>query len=138
MTEAMQQINDLALEFWRTGDVGLARQAYTADVQRRDVSGGAPANGPEEVAAYVSQVREGFPDFALQITRSFMAGEEFVQCWTTTGTQRGSFLGIPASGRFVELHGVTVGRLRDGRIADEEVWFDQVSLLRQLGVLPPA
>jgi hypothetical protein len=53
-----------------------------------------------------------------------------------TGTHRGEFLGIPATGRTVRVWGIVIDRLKDGRIKDTRIIMDTFGLLGQLGVLP--
>lgn len=53
-----------------------------------------------------------------------------------TGTQRGEFFGIPASNRSVEVAGVHILRIQDGRIAEHWGVNDDIGLMRQLGVVP--
>ena len=43
---------------------------------------------------------------------------------------------IPASGNRIELRYATVKRVRDGRVASEHLYFDQLEFLQQLGALP--
>ena len=55
-----------------------------------------------------------------------------------TGTHRGSFYGVPATGRTVEFTATEIVRLREGRIA--EIWevSDQLGLLQRVGAVAPA
>jgi predicted ester cyclase len=53
------------------------------------------------------------------------------------GTHRGELMGIPATGRRVEVAGITIERLVGGKIVEHWRVTDEVGLLRQLGALPP-
>ena len=55
---------------------------------------------------------------------------------TNRGTHQGELMGIPPTGRQVTITGITINRLSGGKI--EEQWnnFDQLGVLRQLGVAP--
>jgi predicted ester cyclase len=53
-----------------------------------------------------------------------------------TGTHRDTFLGVPATGRWVEVKGVVIDRLESGKMADSRILMDTLSLMQQLGVLP--
>jgi steroid delta-isomerase-like uncharacterized protein len=63
-------------------------------------------------------------------------GEKVVTRFVWTGTHRGIFLGIPATGRSVEVKGVVIDRLKDGKMADSRILMDTMSLMQQLGVIP--
>jgi predicted ester cyclase len=54
----------------------------------------------------------------------------------STGTQKGEFQGIPASGRGIELSGMRLDRLRDRKVISEHVYFDRLALPEQLGAAP--
>lgn len=56
--------------------------------------------------------------------------------WTFKGTHTGDFFGIPATGNKVEISGSTIVRMsKDGRIAEEQDFMDNMALLAQLGVV---
>jgi hypothetical protein len=55
-----------------------------------------------------------------------------------TRTHRGELMGIPPTGREVDLTASEIFRLADDRIVEQWVAVDNLSLLRQLGVFPPA
>ena len=54
-----------------------------------------------------------------------------------TGTQKGEFMGIPATGRQVRVWGMVIDRLEHGRIKDTRIIMDTLGLMTQLGVFPP-
>ena len=54
-----------------------------------------------------------------------------------TGTHRGEFLGMPATGRPVRVWGIVIDRLENGRIKDTRIIMDSLGLMMQLGVIPP-
>jgi len=56
-----------------------------------------------------------------------------VSHWVGTGTQQGEFAGLPPSGKPVEFSGISILRLRDGRIVEQTISYDILSPLRQLG-----
>jgi steroid delta-isomerase-like uncharacterized protein len=55
--------------------------------------------------------------------------------WTITGTHRGTFQGIPATGRLVTFTGIDFSRIVDGKIAEHWAQFDLVAVLQQIGAL---
>lgn len=54
------------------------------------------------------------------------------------GSNTGSGNGLPATGRSLDVQGITFFRIRDGQIAEEWTVFDQYGMLEQLGMLPAA
>ena len=52
------------------------------------------------------------------------------------GTHTGVFFGIPATGKSVDLDGATIVKMKDGKIASEQDFFDNMDLMTQLGLVP--
>jgi predicted ester cyclase len=55
----------------------------------------------------------------------------------STGTHRGEFLGVPATGRPVKAWGI-IDRVQDGKIKDTRLIMDSLGQMMQLGVFPSA
>jgi predicted ester cyclase len=55
------------------------------------------------------------------------------------GTHRGDFFGVAATGRSIALPVAIVVTFADGRMSGERLYYDMLTLLRQLGVtaIPP-
>lgn len=84
----------------------------------------------------ISEVREAFPDLVTTVDSLVIdeSGESAAIFWSTTGTFTNELQGVPASGTRVETRGSNLVQFRDGKIAREEVTWDQSELLRDLGV----
>jgi len=54
--------------------------------------------------------------------------------WTVTGTHRGEFLGLPPTNKRVNITGITIHQIADGKILESTAIWDAVGLLQQLGV----
>ena len=50
---------------------------------------------------------------------------------------RGEFLGLPPSGKQVENGGISIERIKDGRIIERRVSSDWLGMMRQMGLIPP-
>ncbi|MGA2727119.1 MAG: ester cyclase [Terracidiphilus sp.] len=92
--------------------------------------------GREGLKAVLMQFRSAFPDIRWRIDEMVSEGEKVVTRFTWTGTHRDTFLGIPATGRQVEVKGVVIDRLETGKMADSRILMDTLGLLQQLGALP--
>src|SRR5581483_438124 len=55
--------------------------------------------------------------------------------WIARGTNTGTGNGLPATGKKAELAGITIWRIVDGKIKEEWTAFDQLSMMKQLGLL---
>ena len=97
--------------------------------------------GREGLKAVIHALRSAFPDMHWVVKEMVAESDKVVTRFVWTGTHHGVFLGIPATGRSVEVKGVVIDRLEDGRMADSRILMDTFGLMQQLGVisaLPPA
>ena len=78
----------------------------------------------------------GFPDYQTVIDDLIAEGDKVAARITMSGTNTGSFMGIPPTGKFISFTGMYVARISNGKIVEHWGEEDAVSLLTQLGVLP--
>ena len=94
--------------------------------------------GREGLKAVLIGFRAAFPDIHWTIAEQISEGDKVVTRFAWTGTHRDTFLGVPATGRWVEVKGVVIDRLESGKMADSRILMDTLSLMQQLGALPGA
>ena len=78
-----------------------------------------------------------FPDMRWSVEEQLTEGERVLTRFEWTGTHRGAFLGVPATGRTVKIWGMVVDRIHEGRIKDTRILMDMLGLMIQLGVVSP-
>jgi steroid delta-isomerase-like uncharacterized protein len=93
-------------------------------------------HGVEPFKQFVTMVRTAFPDIHFTVEDTFGEGDKAVARFTLRGTHRQEFQGIAATNKPVEILGVDIFYIREGRIAEVWLTFDRLSLMQQLGVLP--
>jgi steroid delta-isomerase-like uncharacterized protein len=76
-----------------------------------------------------------FPDLCHRIDEVVVAEPQVAVRFTLRGTQTGAFLGVPATGRPVEVVASAFLTVADGRVTHLRAQFDQLGLLRQLGAV---
>jgi steroid delta-isomerase-like uncharacterized protein len=98
-----------------------------------------PGQGPglEGLKDILRAMRAGFPDLVFSIHEQVSEGDKVVSRFEWTGTHKGEFLGIPATGRPVSVWGIVIDRLEEGRIKETRIIMDTLGLMIQLGVVPP-
>jgi steroid delta-isomerase-like uncharacterized protein len=97
-----------------------------------------PANvvGIDSAKAYYGQFLKGFSDIQFTMKNVFGQDDHLVKHWKFKGTHTGEFFGIPATGKSVDLDGATIVKMKDGKIASEQDFFDNMDLMTQLGLVP--
>jgi steroid delta-isomerase-like uncharacterized protein len=136
MPEDIKRIVDSVIQLWNTGNPDIAKKLYSDDAQRYDPNQSDPTRGSQEIARYVAEVRTGYPDFKLEISDKIFEDNRLVTHWTCTGTHNGEFQGIPATGKRINISGLALARIENGRVAEERVYFDRLTMLEQLGLAP--
>jgi predicted ester cyclase len=72
----------------------------------------------------------------IQIEEFIEATERIVYRFTARGTHDGPFMGVPASGRKVEVQGIGIDRVSGGKTVERWLQYDSAGLLQQLGAIP--
>jgi steroid delta-isomerase-like uncharacterized protein len=98
-----------------------------------------PGQGPglEGLKDVLRAMRAGFPDLHFSVEEQIAEGDKVVTRFEWTGTHRGEFLGVTATGRSVKVWGMVIDRLQSARIKDTRIIMDTLGLMMQLGVFPP-
>jgi steroid delta-isomerase-like uncharacterized protein len=94
-------------------------------------------SGRESVRAFYANMFTGFPDLHFDITRRYVSDEAIILEGTFSGTHKGLWNGIPATGRRVQFPFCAIFLFEENdRLTGERTYFDSALLLRQLGLLP--
>ncbi|HEY0678693.1 MAG TPA: ester cyclase [Chitinophagaceae bacterium] len=107
---------------------------FTTDVVVHTATG--DIKGIDSVQAYYANFITGFTDGKLIVNDMFGQGDKLVKYWTFKGTHNGVFFGIPATNKTVSISGTTLVLFKDGKIAEERDFFDNLELSQQLGLIP--
>tara|TARA_B100000768_G_scaffold181298_1_gene203722 strand:+ start:6655 stop:7158 length:504 start_codon:yes stop_codon:yes gene_type:complete len=91
--------------------------------------------GLDDFKAYYANYINGFSDGEFSVINAFAQGENLVKHWNFKGTHDGEFFGIPATNKSLDLSGTTIVKMKDGKILQEEDFFDNYSFMKQLGLI---
>jgi predicted ester cyclase len=72
----------------------------------------------------------------LEVNETVSEGDRLVVRWTATGTHGGMFRGLAPTGKQINIEGVTLARVKDGKLTEDRVYFDRMTMFEQLGVVP--
>jgi steroid delta-isomerase-like uncharacterized protein len=98
-------------------------------------------NTREEVIAWFRGFFDAVPDLHMEVEDVVVGGEpgreRVTVRWHITGTFSGKpYMGIEPTGRPIDLRGMDLIQVEDGRVAGNNVYYDQLSFARQIGMLP--
>jgi len=94
-----------------------------------------PAEGPEGVKARVSVYQDSL-DGNWGVQEIFSAGDRVVARWVGSGTHRAELMGVPPTGKHIEVEAISVFRIDGGKIAEEWTVWDALGLLQQVEAVP--
>ena len=118
------------------GDIDSAAQFVCEDVVEQVPF---PGQGPglEGLKDVLRGMRAAFADLVFSIHEQIAEGDKVASRFEWTGTHKGTFLSVPATGRPVRVWGIVIDRLQAGRIQDTRIIMDIFGLMMQLGAIPP-
>ena len=87
----------------------------------------------ESILPVVQGFGTAFPDMKHTLAEQTFEGNTFTTPLTFTGTHKGDLMGIPARGKSVEIRGINVHQIADGKIIGGETIIDMMGLMQQIG-----
>jgi predicted ester cyclase len=92
--------------------------------------------GSQGVKNANAALRAAFPDTVHLIEEQIAEGDKVVTRLRGRATFTGEILGIPPTGEAVEITGIAIHRIAEGKLVEHWANADQLGLLQQLGALP--
>ena len=123
-------------EVFNGGNFAVADELLTSDYVHHDPATGEEGSGKDGLKKMVDFYRQAFPDFSVRLDDQILAEDRVVERWTGRGTHQGSLMGAAATGKTITASGISIHRLKGGKIAETWTIFDTAGMLRQLGIVP--
>jgi steroid delta-isomerase-like uncharacterized protein len=137
MGEAAHAAEDFLAAF-NAHDAARIRDGYSEDVVFQ--APGVELEGSEAATEYAMTYIRAFPDVRLTATNVVEAGEWVAIEFDYEGTHEGPLATpdgeIPPTGRRAAGRGVDIVRVEAGKVIEERLYFDQLTFLAQLGLVP--
>jgi steroid delta-isomerase-like uncharacterized protein len=121
------------------GDLGAADQIYAPNYvnhQHHHPNDPRDLHGVEAMKTFATEFREAFPDFHDSIDIQLAEGDMVASRVTSTGTHRGTFLGVEPTNKELSWTGITIDRISEGKIVESWTNWDMLGMMQQLGVVP--
>jgi len=95
-----------------------------------------PMQGHEGIRQLSGMFHTAFPDVRMEFEDVLADGDKVAARFCMTGTNTGSFMGMPPSGKSINVTATGIFRLRDGKVTDNWVNLDVMGLMQQVGAIP--
>jgi steroid delta-isomerase-like uncharacterized protein len=139
-TETNRRVAEQFHEAFNRGDLDAAANCFAEDCRNHG-----RLVGRAGVRKVLAEIKTNFPDARLTTLHAVTEGEWVVVRCTYSGTHRGTSLfpvdggmlvGVPPTGRSLEVQHIHMYRMLDGKIAEHFANRDDIGMIRQLGLLP--
>lgn len=136
-TENEALVTRIAEEIWTAGNLDGVDEVMAADAVYHHPSLPGGEGGREDWRRAIAMYRTAAPDSRVVFEDLISSGDLVVGRWRATGTQTGPLPGLPPTGRRIDIGGITIYRIADGRIVEAWEQLDLLGMWRQLGVFAP-
>lgn len=116
-------------------DADAAAGVFAADGILEPKPVGATLRG-DEIRGFYADLFTAFPDLSMELIHRYQTGNMVIEEAVFSGTHRGVFAGVLATGQPVTVPAGVVYEVRDGKLARETIYWDMATVLVQMGVLP--
>jgi predicted ester cyclase len=121
-----------------TGNLDVADEIFSPDYVSYEPTSG-ETRGIEGARQFAATFREAFPDLQCTIDDMVAEGDKVVMRFRGSGTHQGETEAFgPATGKRMEMTGITIKRLSEGKIVEAWTNFDALGTMQQLGLIPEA
>ncbi|MDY6835131.1 MAG: ester cyclase [Chloroflexota bacterium] len=122
-------------EFIDKGDMAVADELIATDFINHIVPPGMMCDR-ESLKQSIADSRSAFPDLHVTLEDLIAEGDKSVARVRIRGTHLGDFMGIPATGKQIDVPGITILRFVEGKVVERWNINDDLGFMRQLGVIP--
>jgi predicted ester cyclase len=130
-----QKLRRIPLEALNQGRIEVVDEVVSEDyVERADTPGFSPDR--EGLKGFIAAVRTAFPDLKYTVIKEISEGDTLVQYVTASGTMKGDFGDMKATGKHATWEEVHIVRLEGGLAVEHWGVLDQLGMLQQLGLAP--
>jgi steroid delta-isomerase-like uncharacterized protein len=126
---------DRRADAWRRLDAETLVADYAEDAVIESPLAGGSTQGRDQIRQVFQTYFVAFPDLAMEVQELLVDDQRAAVMATFTGTDRGGFMGMPATGRRVTIPVVFLYEFRDGKIVRDRRVYDFTGMLVQVGTL---
>jgi predicted ester cyclase len=131
---ASDRLKRLLLEGFGGGDFTVVDEVVAQDLVEHQH--GLP-QGREGLKSVIRSLREAFPDLSYTVVQMVADGDKVWGHFHGRGTNTGSFMGHPPTGKPMTLDVIDIGRFDNGKLFEHWGVPDRLAVLLQLGMFPP-
>ncbi len=132
-TKAEELVNTI-IKAWSTKDWALLETVHAKDWTDHSSPDG--MNDLNALKGQFDLFTQSFPDLEGEVVSIIADGDDVAYQYIMRGTHEVDFMGIPATGRKIEMRGMTFLKIVEGKCTDAWGLMDQMTMMKQLGAIP--
>jgi steroid delta-isomerase-like uncharacterized protein len=120
-----------------TGDADALDNLVAKDaISHMEMHPNMTSTGLDALKEMIKMQKASFPDMRSKIHVLATAGDTVMAYYTTTGTNTGQLMGMPATNKTINVEGVDIMLIRNGKAVEHWGVFDSLKMMQQLGLAP--
>jgi steroid delta-isomerase-like uncharacterized protein len=134
-----EQNKQLVRQFFEASDqqdAEMMDQLVSSTNYSLHFSGMPPMDWNTNKEQFLAPFNKAFPDLRRNIVDMVAEGDKVAVSINVTGTYKGEFQGIPATGKQVSFTAMDILTIIDGKITEEWATADMMGLMQQIGAIP--
>lgn len=124
------------IDAWNTHTDETILAFYTQDHVVEDITVGRVREGWQGIKQWAKTVFTAFPNMHYTLVDHIETDGKLVLHWLAKGSHQGPLMRIPATGKNVFIHGMSILVVENGKVKHGQVMWDMAGVLRQIGLLP--
>ncbi len=120
-------------ESWNQQDEDAVDEIFAEDFVGYSSGSPEPIKGREGVKQSLEGYLSAFPNLQMTIEETVADDDKVAVRWFAEGTHNGDFLGMPPTGKDVEVGGIDIFTVVDGQIKEAHGLYDHAGMMQQLG-----
>lgn len=120
---------------WDAGKADEMDKYITANLKENDPMPGQKP-GIAGIKDMVNMMKASYPDMKSTIDYIGVDGDMLTASYHMTGTNSGSMMGMPATNKKVNVHGIDIVKWENGKFTEHWGVFDAMAMMQQLGLAP--
>jgi steroid delta-isomerase-like uncharacterized protein len=137
--DSYRSLLDRYVERYNAGDLDGVMDLYAEDAVQLMPDG--PFEGRSTIRDRLARELDAFSDLAHRVVSYVEQGDAFADEWVFVGTHTGPVVlpdgtEVPPTGKRVEMPGMELCVVRDGKLVVDNLYYDNLAVLVQLGLVP--
>lgn len=137
--EEVQTWTSNVLKMWNEANPTIVDTVYAPEIVRHDCGLPEAIVSLENIKKYLTNFFNAFPDLSVTVDETIAIGNKLAQRWTLTGTNTGSMADMPPTGKNVQVTGVSIIHMVNGKAIEIWDFYNALDMYQQLGftLTPP-